>query len=87
MLALSKLYSNKIYNDVNYNLIYVLQASNIQIYDILYRPHAVYNVLQSNTICVVYISKYKSQYGNLTQPTNLPPITATDFSELLVSDI
>ena len=54
-------------------------------YDILYRLHAI--LLQSNTICVVYISKYKSQYGNLTQPTNLPPITATDFSELLVSDI
>ena len=51
-----------------------------------YRPHIPYNVLQSSTIHVTYISKYKPQYGNFTQPTNPAPIAVTDFSESLISD-
>ena len=51
-----------------------------------YRQYAPYNVLQSSTIHVIYISKYKPQYGNFTQPTNPPTITAYDFSESLIYD-
>ena len=54
-------------------------------YDMPYRPRGqvYYNLIQYVWFILINISH---NMDNLTQPTNLPPITATDFSESLVSD-